>query len=98
MPGLSDISSYRVIYDEDEDLNILMIYRAFLDGADEPVATTPIFASINFETLDDEPGFIVLSYIDEYGADVMPVFKDNQNKNVDGFVIDYDTVILVNGI
>lgn len=102
MPGLSDISSYRVIYDvindEGEDCNILMIYRGFLEGADEPVATTPVFASIDFETLDDEPGFIALDYIDEYGADVMPVFKDNQNKNVDGFVIDYDTWIPVNGI
>ncbi len=98
MPGLSDVSSYRVFYDADLDCNVLMIYRAFLDGADEAVATTPFFAAIDFEVLDEEEGFVELNYVDGYGVDITPLFKDNQNRNVDGFVIDYDTWIRVNGI
>ncbi|HPH11367.1 MAG TPA: hypothetical protein PKW59_10915, partial [Thermotogota bacterium] len=98
MPGLSDVSSYRVFYDDDLECNVLMLYRAFLDGADEAIAATPFFAAIDFEVLDEEAGFVELNYVDGYGADITPLFKDDKNKNVDGFVIDYDTFILVNGI
>ena len=98
MPGLSDVSSYRVFYDDDLECNVLMLYRAFLDGADEAIAATPFFAAIDFEVLDEEAGFVELNYVDGFSADITPLFKDDKNKNVDGFVIDYDTFILVNGI
>ena len=96
MEGLGELSTYRLFYDEYLDMNVLMLYRAFIEGDDEEAAPSNIFAAAQFEVLDAEPGFVKFYYANFYDTEFTPLFKDNQNKNVDGFIIDYDTAILVN--
>jgi hypothetical protein len=97
MPGLKDACTYRLFYDADLDCNVLILYRAFLDGNDEGGVLTTNFATLQFQALDTEEGQIYLSYVDGYGEDITPLFKDIDNKNVDGFILDYATTIVVNG-
>jgi hypothetical protein len=97
MPGLKDACTYRLFYDAFLDCNVLMLYRAFLDGNDEGGVLTTDFVSLQFQALDTEQGIISLRDVTDYGEDKVPQFKDTDNKNVDGFILDYTTTIVVNG-
>lgn len=97
MANLKDVCSYKVF--EEEDNNVLMIYRGFLDGTDEAEAVSDIFASITFEIVEVEEGYVAFPYNhynEVYGIEYIPLFKDTENKNVDGFVLDYENFIEVN--
>ncbi len=97
MSGMKDFTSYYL----DEENRVLVLIRAFTNEDDETAPITENFASVTFEVSADPAGArdvaptIELLYDTGYGTNYLQLFKDSENKNVDGFIIDYTPISLL---
>lgn len=96
MEGLKDVGNYN------SNETSVVLYRAFLNGEDETADPTTTFAVLTFRVTEDatEDASVELVYEgwwDTYGdyPDLPnPIFKDSNNSNVDGFVLNHEPVEL----
>jgi len=89
--GSKEFTSYKIIDDIWSDDKIVLLYRGLVPGADELSAVSDFFATLNFEAPDSAGnGEIGLAIDWDYTFAYGPMFRDNENKHVDGFIMDYE--------
>jgi hypothetical protein len=89
--GVNEFTSHKVL----EEKNTVILYRGLVDGNDEISPVTDNFATLNFVPTGTGTATIALSNDEDYTLAYGVLFKDSDNKNVDGFVVDYSPVQLV---
>ncbi|ACR79801.1 hypothetical protein [Kosmotoga olearia] len=92
MDGFADVSAYNV------NDNSVTLYKGFTVDKDEPEEASDVFAVLTFKVNDDFDGSEIslgLAYegwwtgYGDYVDLPNPIFRDKDNKALDGFVIDY---------
>ena len=100
MKDLKDFYAYK----STENGTSVVLYRGFVVGEDETEEATTNFATLIFEVSEDATVGDTLSvelvyegWWDSYGSypDLPnPVFKDKENANVDGFIVNHEPVVI----
>jgi len=95
--GNKEVCAYKILDYGIE--KVVLLYRGLIPGNDEGTAVTNFFAKLNFETPEENgAGEVALTFCgdDANRAVYGPLFRNDKNENLDGFVIDYDNSIEVN--
>lgn len=87
----NEVCSYKVLETAGE--KVVVLYRGLFEGMDEEVEISDCFAKLTFDTSEETgAGQIKLTY-DETGKLLYgPLFRNDKNENVDGFVINYEPI------
>ncbi len=86
-----EVCSHKVLEYKDE--KVVVLYRGLFDGTDEEEEISDCFAKLIFTSPEETgEGQIKLTY-DETGKFMYgPLFRNDKNENVDGFVINYEPI------
>ena len=96
VPGSKEVCAYKVLEYETE--NVALLYRGLVPGSDEEGLVTDFFAKLNFTTPEATGvGEVALTYsVDDANRDAYgPLFRNDKNENLDGFVIDYEAIEVI---
>jgi len=94
--GSKEVCAYKVLEYAAE--NVVLLYRGLVPGADETGAVTDFFAKLNFATPEETgAGEVFLTYsVDDANRHAYgPLFRNDKNENLDGFVVNYDSVEVI---
>jgi len=94
--GSKEVCAYKVLEYETE--NVVLLYRGLVPGEDEEGGLTESFAKLNFETPEETgDGEVFLTFsVDDANRDAYgPLFRNDKNENLDGFVINYDSIEVI---
>jgi len=94
--GTKEVCTYKVLEYETE--NVVLLYRGLIPGTDEEAEATDFFAKLNFTTPEETgEGEVFLTYsVDDANRDAYgPLFRNDKNENLDGFVINDDSVEVI---
>ncbi|MFW6263701.1 MAG: C1 family peptidase, partial [Thermotogota bacterium] len=81
-----EISYFHVRQKEDE--KIITLHKALIEGEFEEKEVRDLFATIYFSTVETELSGEIDFALDGYQHEYGPLFRDRENRNVDGFIID----------
>jgi len=94
--GKKEICSHMVL--DYGSQKVVVLYRGLLNGLDEQTTVSDLFARLVFESPEQNgTGQIGLTY-DKTGELMYgPLFRNDKNANIDGFIINYDPIQVVWG-
>lgn len=81
-----EISYFHIRQTDDE--KIITLHKALLEGEIEEKEVDKIFATIFFSTDETESDGEIAFTFDGYQHEYGPLFRDSENRNVDGFIVD----------
>ncbi|AEX85198.1 hypothetical protein Marpi_0768 [Marinitoga piezophila KA3] len=102
MDGYADFSSYKI----SSGATSVILYKGFTLDTDETEPASENFAVLTFKVSNDATGTLKINlayegYLDDYDTYIdvpNPIFKDKDNANVDGFIVDHtDLSVAVSG-
>ncbi|WP_175421150.1 cohesin domain-containing protein [Marinitoga sp. 1135] len=100
--GYADFSAYKV----SDSATSVILYKGFTLDTDETEPASENFAVLTFKVSNDATGTLKINlayegYLDDYDTYIdvpNPIFKDKDNVNVDGFIVDHtDLSVTVSG-
>ena len=90
--GKKEFTHYHIL--ELNDKKVVILYRGLVKGQDESEEITDNFAVLHFSAQGNGQGVVSLTQGSGYDFEYGPLFKDVDNKNVDGFIINYSDLEL----
>ncbi len=104
MPGKTDLTAYK-IFPLTSHAVLVEVYKGFVSGTDETDPATDVLANISIATPSDAASDTqyratvgyegLFAYYPIYGDLPNPLFRDNNNRPIDGIVIPNETAISI---